>query len=420
MAVTEFLRVPDALSGRQKKILLLLALASLTSAYVNTLFTQTVAFAADEFDVSESTQGIAAAIVRWGIVISLPLVALADRTGRRRVLVTMSWVAPIVCAAGAIAPNFAVLVATQTVGRPLGLTLEILIMVVTIEEMPRNSRAYATGLLAVASGGGAGVAVAALPLADVGPTSWRYIYVLTLVWLLVAASLVRHLPETHRFEERSRHEVVDRHLDVGRLVTISSVVFLSNMFIATASIFQNRYLKDDRDFSAMLVAVFTIATSAPASIGLVVGGRIADVRGRRIVATTLVPIGAVLLAMSFAVSGPLMWLTAVVAGLVFGTAYPAMAVYRGELFPTARRSFAGGVIMASALIGGSIGLVAGGFIIEANDSYAPTMFLMALGPVLSSVIVWKRYPETAHLELEDINPGDHVRGNSTADNQLST
>lgn len=76
--------------------------------------------------------------------------------------------------------------------------------------------------------------------------------------------------------------------------------------------------------------------------------------------------------------------------------------------------------MASALIGGSIGLVAGGFIIEANDSYAPTMFLMALGPVVSSVIVWKRYPETAHLELEDINPGDQVRGNSTADNQLST
>ena len=420
MAVTEFLRVPDALSGRQKKILLLLALASLTSAYVNTLFTQTVAFAADEFKVSESVQGIAAAIVRWGIVISLPLVALADRTGRRRVLVTMSWVAPVVCAFGAVAPNFGVLVATQAVGRPLGLTLEILIMVVTIEEMPRNSRAYATGLLAVASGGGAGVAVAALPLADVSPTSWRYIYVLTLVWLVVAATLVRHLPETHRFEERTEHDVVDGHLDAGRLITISSVVFLSNLFIATASIFQNRYLKDDRNFSALLVAAFTIATSAPASIGLVIGGRVADVRGRRIVATSLVPIGALLLATSFAVSGPLMWITAVVAGLVFGTAYPAMAVYRGELFPTARRSFAGGVIMTSALIGGSIGLVAGGFIIEANDSYAPTMFLMALGPVLSSIIVWKRYPETAHLELEDINPGDQVRGNTRVDSQPST
>jgi len=115
-----------------------------------------------------------------------------------------------------------------------------------------------------------------------------------------------------------------------------------------------------------------------------------------------------------------MWTTAVVAGLVFGTAYPAMAVYRGELFPTAKRSLAGGVIMTSALIGGSIGLVAGGFIIEANDSYAPTMFLMALGPVLSSVIVWKRYPETAHLELEDINPGDQVRRDPRSDSQLST
>ena len=76
--------------------------------------------------------------------------------------------------------------------------------------------------------------------------------------------------------------------------------------------------------------------------------------------------------------------------------------------------------MASALIGGSIGLVAGGFLIEANDSYAPTMFLMALGPVLSSVIVWKRYPETAHLELEAINPGDQVHGMTSSDSQRST
>jgi hypothetical protein len=38
--------------------------------------------------------------------------------------------------------------------------------VIAIEEMPKNSRAFATGVLAMFSGFGAGTAVMALPLAD--------------------------------------------------------------------------------------------------------------------------------------------------------------------------------------------------------------------------------------------------------------
>ena len=62
-------------------------------------------------------------------------------------------------ALGALAPSFPALVATQAVGRPLGLTLDFLIAVVVAEEMPRNSRAYAVSLMAMASGYGAGIAV---------------------------------------------------------------------------------------------------------------------------------------------------------------------------------------------------------------------------------------------------------------------
>ena len=143
---------PEALSARQRKVLWLLTLASMSYAFVNTLFTQTVAFAADEFGISTSAQGFAAAVVRWGIIISFPFVVLADRHGRRRIVILMAWLAPSVSALGALSPSFPFLVATQTVGRPLGLTLEILIAVITIEEMPTQCRAYAMGVLAVASG----------------------------------------------------------------------------------------------------------------------------------------------------------------------------------------------------------------------------------------------------------------------------
>jgi MFS family permease len=378
----------------------------MSAAFINTLFTQTVAYAADEFNISKSGQGIGAAIVRLGIVICLPLVALADRRGRRPMMIAMAWAAPLVSALGAIAPSYSFLVATQAVGRPLGLTLDILIAVVAIEEMPRDGRAYATGILAVLSGIGGGIAVASLPLADISLTSWRYIYVIGLVWLIIAYALMKWLPESERFirhtpKTKMRAAYIADALR-GNLGRICSVVFLTNVYIATASIFQNRYLKEERGYTAAQVALFTIITSSPATFGLIIGGRVADERGRRILGATLVPIGAFLLALSFSTSGATMWLVAIAGGLAFGISYPALAVYRGELFPTRTRGLAGGIIMTSALFGGIIGLVGGGWFLDANGSYGQVMMWLVIGPVIASAIVWFRYPETAHRELDDI------------------
>ena len=188
----------------------LLAAASMSSAFVNTLFTQTVNFAADDFGVSDTGVGVAGSVVRAGIVLVLPFAVLADRIGRRRVVTAMAVAAPLVTARRALAPTFPVLVATQAIGRPLGLALDFLVAVVAAEEMPRNSRAYAVSVLAMASGLGAGVAVMALPLADISAGSWRLVYLVALVWLVVAVDIARRLPETRRFE---RPHVIAPQLD---------------------------------------------------------------------------------------------------------------------------------------------------------------------------------------------------------------
>ena len=404
----------EPLTARQRRILVLVGLASMSAAFINTLFTQTVAFAADEFNISKSGQGIGAAIVRLGIVICLPLVALADRRGRRPVMIAMAWAAPLVSALGAIAPSYSFLVATQAVGRPLGLTLDILIAVVAVEEMPRDGRAYATGILAVLSGIGGGIAVASLPLADISVTSWRFIYVIGLVWLVIAYALMKWLPESERFirhvpKTKMRAAYIADALR-GNLGRICSVVFLTNIYIATASIFQNRYLKDERGYSAALVALFTIVTSSPATFGLIIGGRVADERGRRILGATLVPIGAFLLALSFSTSGVVMWLVAIAGGLAFGISYPALAVYRGELFPTGNRATSSFLITVAALLGGSIGLVAGGMLVDSGWSYGTVMLSFAAISLVVSVLILAFYPETANKDLEDLNPQDaHAR-----------
>jgi MFS family permease len=408
---------PQELNEREVLVLALLAAASMASAFINTLFTQTVTYAAEAFDVGEQGQGIAGAIVRLGIIIAIPLAVLGDRIGRRRIIVGLAWVAPLVAALGALAPNFWLLTANQTIARPLGLALDVALLVVAVEEMPKNARAYGLSILALASGLGAGIAVLALPLADAGEDGWRIIYVVSLVWLAVAARLTRRLSETNRFTKhkdsrcektRKTGNCTPRTLRANIRVqgVILVVAFLGNVFLATASVFQNRYLKDVRGYSAALVAAFALVTTIPSALGLVFGGRLADDYGRRLIAATCVPVGALMIALSFVAEGPLMWLCAVIGGVFAATAYPAMAVYRGELSPTAKRQTSSFLVTVSALMGGSLGLIVGGTLIDHHWSYGTVMLMFSSVSVVIAAMVWVFYPETAHRELEELNPED--------------
>jgi len=315
-----------------------------------------------------------------------------------------------------LAPSFWVLTASQTVGRPLGIALDLLIAVVAAEVMPRNSRAYAVSVLAMAAGLGAGLAVISLPLADLGTRGWRLVYVVALVWLLVALDLTRRLAETDRFRRAhaARHDVSGAVVPVAlpwrRLAIIATVAFSANLFVASASYFQNRYLHNVRGYSGAGIAAFTLTTATPASLGFVIGGRIADTTGRRRLLATTMPIATTMLVLSFCVGGPLMWLSAFLAGLLGGISYPAFSVYRTELFPTTRRGQAGGLLTAAALLGGSIGLLIAGRLLHDGWSYGAAMALLALGQVVAATVVWFTYPETAHRTLEELNPADAAHG----------
>jgi MFS family permease len=399
---------PDRLDQTQVLVIGLLAAASMSAAFVNTLFTQTVNFAADDFGVSDTGIGIAGAVVRAGIVIALPAAVLADRIGRRRVIIAVAWIAPIVSILGALAPSFAVLTATQTIARPMGIALAFLVGVVASEEMPRSSRAYAVSILAMAAGFGAGVAVLSLRLADIGDGGWRYVYVVGAIWCLVALDLTRRLPETRRFA--AHHVAAPRarspRLNRRRLALLATVAFAGSIFVAPASFFQNRYLTDIRDFSGGMIGIFSIAVGTPAGLGLILGGRFADTSGRRRLIAVTLPLGTAFIVAAFAFGGPMLWVSALLGGILSSAAYPALAVYRTELFPTGNRSRATSLVTASSLIGGIGGLLLTGALLDGGWSYIQVMSTLAIGQVIVTVLVVRYYPETAHQELEALNPED--------------
>jgi MFS family permease len=394
---------PDA---RAASVLGILATLSLVVGYNGTLLTQTMSFAADEFGAGTTAQGGAFAAVRAGALLAILLAALADRRGRRRLLVVSLLSAIGATVAGALAPNLATLAATQVVNRGSVSAASVLLVVIAAEEMPAGSRAYALSLLSMTGALGAGMALWVLPVADLGLGAWRVLYVIPLLFIPVVLRFGQLLPESRRYVRPHRTVGLAGHYH--RLALLAGASFLLLLFTTPQSQFRTEFLRDERGMSAAAVSLFIIVTSTPASIGIVVGGRLADTRGRRVVGAVGTVVGVTLLALSFTFDGPAMWLTATVGSIFAAALVPALSVYGPELFPTSLRGRANGIINTVATVGSVIGLVLAGFLIDELDSFGLALGLLAIGPLIMAVVVLTLFPETAWRELEDLNPEDRT------------
>jgi MFS family permease len=401
---------PERPDARAAAVLGLLATLSLAVGYMGTLLTQTMTFAADEFGVSAGAQGNAFSAVRIGGLLAIALGALADRRGRRLVLTGAILTSIVATAAGAAAPSLAVLTATQSVNRGAWAASGVLIAIIAAEEMPSGARAYALSLLALTGALGAGAALWLLPIAGLGERSWRILYLVPLLYLPVLARLRPRIPDGRRYERPHRNVPLTGHY--GRLLLLGSTAFLLNVYGAPQSQFRNEFLRQDRGMTAATIAVFVLVTSTPATLGVVVGGRLADTRGRRVVAATAVVVGTVLTALSFGIRGPGMWLFATIGGIFTAALVPTITVYSPELFPTSLRGRTNAIIGAVAMGGSVVGLSAAGHLRDALGSFGMALGILALAPLATAVLILGWFPETAHRELEDLNPED--RGDTTS------
>jgi predicted MFS family arabinose efflux permease len=280
----------------------------------------------------------------------------------------------------------------------------VLLGIVAAEEMPSGSRAFAVTLLSAAGALGAGLCLVALPLADTGEGGWRLVMVASVLLLPLVHLVARHLPESRRYDAT--------HADVGmaghgrRFWLLAASAFLLAIFTAPASQLLNEFLRDEEGFSALRITVFGILTNTPGGIGLVIGARMADGRGRRGVGAVGLAGGTVLTVAMVLVGGWPMWALSASAAVVGAMVVPALGVYGPELFPTSLRGRANGAIAILAVTGSVIGLTTAGRLSETWDGLGPALALLSIGPLLMAVLVLVAYPETAHRELEELNPED--------------
>lgn len=411
------------ITQRDATILGLCATLSLIAGFLGGLIGQTMAFIAKDLGGDTDVQATAFAIIRVGAVLTFVATALADRRGRRPVLKWTLVGASVAALVTALAPSLTVVTGSQLVCRGLVAASAYLIPIVCSEELPARSRAYAIGLMSLPGALGVGIVLWLLPLINLGPSAWRLLYLFGAVTLIATWKTVARLPESRRFESvdplaatepagfRAKSSAEPESegerwsgVVISRFLVLALTMVLLNVFAAPVQQMQTDYLSNTRQMGPALIALFMLATNSWGFVGVALGARMADRSSRRL-ATAIGMVGfAIGNTLLFTFGGPLMWVGSLIGSAVGGLIVPSLGALLPELFPTLRRGAANGLMNGAAVCGSILGLLIVARSVS-DGHYAPTVAMLALGPLIVAALVWA-LPETAGVELEELNPSD--------------
>ena len=366
------------------------------------------------FDATDTSFSIALAVTRIGALIALIGIALADRRGRRWSILIGVAGSALACGISAFSPTLAFLTVAQVFQRAFLITTATVATVAVVEEAPEGARAYATSMLALAGGFGFALSVIALPIADIGDQAWRVPFALGTLALLLVRPIARTLSETTRYEALAQTDVdrgrVRDIRDRGygrRFVLLGAVVLLLNIFSAPSSQLTNTYLTDVRHFSNSGIALFrTVTTGIPGLFGLLVGGRLAEIRGRRPIAAVALAIATATQMVFFLASGPVIWFMSAASIIAASAGGIALATLGTELFPTENRSTSNGLLGVIGVLGSALGFVLTGLLASSKGDLGRAIALCGIASLVAAIFLVPRLPESATLALDDVSPPD--------------
>jgi AAHS family benzoate transporter-like MFS transporter len=401
-------------TSEQATRLATLAAVGVVASFGSALLTQLGDPVTRSFDKSDEALGDALAVARIGVLISLVAAALADRFGRRRMmLVCLGGV----CASNAIAaaaPSFEVFTATQVFTRAFANATLVVASIATVEEAPEGARAFSFSMFGLALGAGFGCSVLLLPVADLGDETWRAVFVLSALTVVFLPGLARRLRETKRFERlgaRAREKVrvfepFDRRYG-RRFVLLGLVAFLVNVFSAPSSQLTNRYLTKVHDFTNSQVALLRGVTAGlPGIIGVLLAGRLSETRGRRPVIIVGLLVASVAQMIFFLGSGVVLWLVPTVSIIAAACAGLAVGTANSELFPTEARGTSNGFLLVSGVAGAATGLLLAPRLKHLVGGLGPGIALCGIAPILAALLIVPRLPETRARTLDEISPSE--------------
>jgi MFS family permease len=371
----------------------------------------------ESFALSEEDVGKLAAVVRLGVLPALVLNVIADRIGRRRLLLFTIYgftLCTFLTSFVRTPFEFAVL---QLLARTFVYTEEMLAIVVVTEVLAPHARGWGIGLMIAFGALGHGLSALVFSLVEVLPYGWRALYVVGIAPLLVIAWLRRSLEETERFRVSAERRgastqpwltplksLISRY--PWRLLALCLAVAPIAFANGTAIQFQSKFLQSAHGYSPGEVSALFLLGGPIAMTGGLLFGRASDRYGRRAVLSSAIVLN-VMATIAFYNGGgylvPVVWIMAIFAQFGIDVLFSALG---SELFATAYRSTASGMRSIVSTVSIAAGLAVEGTLYVALGGHAEAITAMAWCALASPLVLLAFVPETAQRELEEIAPDE--------------
>ena len=389
---------PAPLSPREIGLLVLLGAAAFSQGWTSNVFTTTLADTRKTFDLSDGRIALLEVVIRATALLALALSFWADRRGRKRPLLLAFAILPLANLATAFAPNLAAFTALQGVARIGTIALGALGLLVIAEEAAPAVRGYAAGTYALGLSMGTGFGWLIAPLAE--RVSWRLLFGLSALPLLLLPLLALRLRESRAFRPGTRAPLAAALCGAlaRKFWPMAGLSFTVAAFTGVAAAFINPRL-DDLGWGQGSASLLLVLASTPAvMLGLLAGGRAADLIGRRpteVVAAVIGVAGGILAFYSENGCGLGM---GVFLSILGSSAFaPAFTAQRAELFPTEARAAAGAWLANTGILGALTGFLAGHFAIGSLG--VPGLVAVLGGVLLASLSLLLLLPETRGAQL---------------------
>jgi putative MFS transporter len=405
------------LTARERLVFALMGATMLFSGYDLNIFGLALPQIQRSLHIPENAAGLTVTYFRVAALAALLIAPLADRFGRRRLLLITIFGEAFFTVVTAFSQTYLQFVAAQILTRVFGYCEEALCFVVMAEEIDVGLRGWSTGALAGMNALGGGLASIVFALVNILPFGWRALYLVGGASLFLLALFRRRLPETARFEterdDRQARNIPEGSVlqamaglareYPGRLSVLLICMFSAGFAFEPAAVLMAKFLQEHDHYQPWQITVLFIGGGTFAVWGNVFAGRSSDRFGRKRTLIVTMLVGVVSFGALYAGSGfvesAIAWVFAIFGYL--GSA-ALLAGYPAEIFPTRYRATAATLRYTTITLGGALSLALEGPLYDLLHGHGPAILvLLAAAPV--SIVAVCFLPEPARRALEDVS-----------------
>ena len=382
---------PGDPSSRPRPVLRALALAGLATFFVSldgSVLTLALPAISAEFHSSyPALTGLGSAL-QLGALGGLPLSMLADRLGRRRLLVVSVTGFSLANVASAAAPGLGWLEAARVVAVCFESAAAATATALVVEEVPSGRRGLAVAAITVSAGAGTGLTTVLYPL--VAP-AWRTLYLVGSLGLAAALLLAWLLPESTAWAAAGPREPVPLRVLLRppwrrRLLVAALSAGLGALCYEPAGLLVALFGSRQLGLAPSAISAVVVVAGLASVPAFLVGGRLSDRLGRRGPGAGLSALTACFTAATFAGGLPAYWAGSVGWSVLGSASVPVLGAWYGELFPTRARATSESAGAVAGALGGGLGFqLVGG--LQPRLGLGASLAAVAAGAVLGAALL---------------------------------